>query len=91
MQLHPKKCLVEHLGHINDPRVNRTKQSALDSGCPVRRRSEPGPQHAAENLVTLRRLALNLLKFDQTKKRGVRGKQLNASWDHAYLLRLIGI
>ena len=47
--------------------------------------------HAAQNLATLRRLALNLLKSEKTKKRGVRGKQLNASWDHAYLLRLIGI
>ena len=45
--------------------------------------------HAAENLATLRRLALNLLKKDQTKKRGIRGKQLNASWDHPYLLRLL--
>ena len=48
-------------------------------------------RHAAENLATLRRLALNLLKSEKTKKRGVRGKQLNASGDHAYLLRLIGI
>lgn len=45
--------------------------------------------HAAENLATLRRLALNLLKQDQTKKRGIKGKQLNASWDHPYLLRLL--
>jgi len=44
--------------------------------------------YAAENLATLRRLALNLLKSEKTKKRGIRGKQLNASWDHAYLLRL---
>jgi predicted transposase YbfD/YdcC len=47
--------------------------------------------HAAENLATLRRLALNMLKTEKTKKRGIRGKQLNASWDHAYLLRLLGI
>jgi predicted transposase YbfD/YdcC len=47
--------------------------------------------YAAENLATLRRFALNLLKSEKTKKRGIRGKQLNASWDHAYLLRLIGI
>lgn len=46
--------------------------------------------YAAENLATLRRLALNLLKRDKTKKRGIRGKQLNAGWDHAYLLRLLG-
>lgn len=47
--------------------------------------------YAAENLATLRRLALNLLKNEKTKKRGIRGKQLNASWDHAYLLKLLGI
>jgi predicted transposase YbfD/YdcC len=47
--------------------------------------------YAAENLATLRRLALNLLKRDKTKRRGIKGKQLNAGWDHAYLLRLLGI
>jgi predicted transposase YbfD/YdcC len=47
--------------------------------------------YAAENLATLRRLALNLLKKENTKKRGIKGKQLNASWNHAYLLRLLGI
>jgi predicted transposase YbfD/YdcC len=47
--------------------------------------------YAAENLATLRRLALNLLKREKTKRRGIRGKQLNAGWDHAYLLKLLGI
>jgi len=47
--------------------------------------------YAAENLATLRRLALNLLKRETTKKRGIKGKQLNAGWNHAYLLRLLGI
>jgi len=46
---------------------------------------------AAENLATLRRLALNMLKKETSKKRGIKGKQLNASWDHAYLLKLLGI
>lgn len=45
--------------------------------------------HAAENLATLRRLALNLLKRDKSKKRGIRGKMLNAGWDHPYLLKLL--
>jgi len=47
--------------------------------------------HAAENLATLRRLALNMLKKETTKKRGIKGKQLNASWNHSYLLRLLGV
>jgi predicted transposase YbfD/YdcC len=47
--------------------------------------------YAAENLATLRRLAMNLLKSEKTKKRGIRGKQNSASWDHAYLLKLLGI
>lgn len=46
---------------------------------------------AAANLATLRRLALNLLKREKTKKRGIRGKQLNASWNHPYLLKLLGV
>jgi len=47
--------------------------------------------NAAENLATLRRLAVNMLRQEKTKKRGIKGKQLNASWDHAYLLKLLGI
>ena len=47
--------------------------------------------YAAENLATLRRLALNLLKREKTKKRGIKAKMLNASWHHPYLLRLLGV
>jgi predicted transposase YbfD/YdcC len=46
---------------------------------------------AAENLATLRRLALNMLRREKTKKRGIKGKQLNAGWDQAYLLKLLGV
>lgn len=53
-------------------------------------RSRARSGHAAENLATLRRFALNLLKRDKTKKRGIKGKQLNAGWDHAYLTSLLG-
>lgn len=53
-------------------------------------RSRARTGHAAENLATLRRLALNVLKGERTKKRGIRGKQLNAGWDHSYLLKLLG-
>lgn len=52
-------------------------------------RSRARAGHAAANLATLRRLALNLLQQDRSRKRGIKGKQLNAAWDHAYLLRLL--
>jgi len=45
--------------------------------------------HAAQNFSRLRRIALNLLRRETTKKRGIKGKRLNAAWDHDYLLRLL--
>jgi len=47
--------------------------------------------HAAENLGTLRRLVLNLLRRDTHCQSGIKGKQLNAAWDHAYLQSLLGL
>jgi len=47
--------------------------------------------HAAENLATLRRLALNLLKQDTTKKSSLRGKILWAGWDNSFLEGLLKI
>jgi len=45
--------------------------------------------HSAQNFSRLRRIALNLLRRDTSKKRGIKGKRLNAAWDHEYLLRLL--
>lgn len=45
--------------------------------------------HSAENFSRLRRIALNLLKRDKSRKRGIKGKRLNAAWDHDYLLKLL--
>lgn len=45
--------------------------------------------YAAENLATLRHLALNLLRQDTQKKRGIKTKQKCAGWDHRYLLSLL--
>lgn len=45
---------------------------------------------AAENLGLLRRLVLNQLRRDTRCQTGIKGKQLNASWDHAYLQSLLG-
>jgi predicted transposase YbfD/YdcC len=48
--------------------------------------------HAAENLATLRRWALNLLKADTRKaKRSLKGRSKAAGWDHAYLLHLLAL
>lgn len=45
--------------------------------------------HAAENYSRLRRLALNLLKKDKTRKVGLKSKTKVCSWDHDYLLQIL--
>ena len=45
--------------------------------------------HAATHLAPLRHRALNLLRKDTPKKRGVRGKQKIAAWDHRSLVKLL--
>ena len=47
--------------------------------------------HSAQNFSLLNRIALNILKHDTSSKRGIKGKRLNAAWDHPYLLKLLGI
>ncbi len=47
--------------------------------------------YAAENLALLRHMALNILKGETTKKRGIKGKQKIAGWNHSYLLKLLAI
>ena len=47
--------------------------------------------YAAENLAILRHISLNILKQETTKKRGIKGKQKNAGWNHLYLLKLLAI
>ena len=48
--------------------------------------------YASENLATLRRWSLNLIKADQQKKkRSLKGRQKAAGWDNRYLLHLLGI
>ena len=48
--------------------------------------------HAAENLATLRRWALNLLKTDPRKaRRSLKAKIKAAGWDHHYLLHLLSL
>jgi len=47
--------------------------------------------HAAENFSRLRRVALNLLRQDQSVKVGVQAKRHKAGWDESYLLKILGI
>ncbi|MFO1477168.1 MAG: ISAs1 family transposase [Verrucomicrobiota bacterium] len=48
--------------------------------------------YASENLATLRRWALNLIKTDtQKKKRSLKGRMKAAGWDNRYLLHLLGL
>jgi len=47
--------------------------------------------HAAQNFSILNRIALNILKQDKSSKRGIKGKRLNAAWNHPYLLKLLGV
>lgn len=45
--------------------------------------------HAPQNLAILRQIALNLLKQETSRKRGVKGKRLLAGWDEGYLLKVL--
>jgi predicted transposase YbfD/YdcC len=45
--------------------------------------------HAPENLSTLRRLALNLIRHEKTAKLGVKNKRLKAGWDDNYLCKVL--
>ena len=45
--------------------------------------------HAAQNFSLLNRIALNLIKHEQSKKRSVKGKRLDAGWNNDYLLKIL--
>lgn len=45
--------------------------------------------HAAENMNTIRKIALNTVKKNKTSKRGVKGKRKQAAWDNTYLEELL--
>jgi predicted transposase YbfD/YdcC len=45
--------------------------------------------YAAQNFSMLNRIALNLIKQEQSKKRSVKGKRLDAGWNNDYLLKIL--
>ena len=45
--------------------------------------------HATENLAIVRRIALNLLKQEQTHKRGISCRRKRAGWDNQYLMEVL--
>jgi predicted transposase YbfD/YdcC len=45
--------------------------------------------YAAQNFSLLNRIALNLVKNEQSRKRSVKGKRLDAGWNNDYLLKIL--
>lgn len=46
--------------------------------------------HSAENLALIRKLALNLLRLEPSRKHGIKASRLRAGWDTTYLLQVLG-
>jgi predicted transposase YbfD/YdcC len=47
--------------------------------------------NSAENFSILRRITLNLVQLDKTRKTGVKNCRLKAGWDNAYMEKLLGM
>ncbi len=45
--------------------------------------------HGAENLATLRQMAVNLLKQEKSAKGGIHNKRMQAAWDEDYLVNVL--
>jgi predicted transposase YbfD/YdcC len=45
--------------------------------------------YAAQNFSLLNRITLNLVKHEQSRKRSVKGKRLDAGWNNDYLLKIL--
>jgi len=47
--------------------------------------------HSAQNLATVRRIALNLLTQEKTHKKGIGCKRKTAGWNHKYLMTVLNM
>jgi hypothetical protein len=45
--------------------------------------------YSAQNFSMINRIALNLIKKEQSKKRSVKGKRLDAGWNNEYLVKIL--
>jgi hypothetical protein len=54
-------------------------------------RSRARVGHAAQNLALLRRLALNVVRREQSRKISLRSRRNRAGWDNAYLEKVLGL
>ncbi len=45
--------------------------------------------HAPANLAVVRRIALNLLRQESSRKLGLQGQRRRAGWDEAYLAKVM--
>ena len=45
--------------------------------------------HAPDNFVVLRHIALNMIKKEASVKKSIKAKRLRAGWDHDYLLKVL--
>ena len=45
--------------------------------------------YAAQNMATIRKISLNILKNSKSKQGGVKAKRLQAAWDNTYLEELL--
>jgi predicted transposase YbfD/YdcC len=52
-------------------------------------KSRKRDRNAAENYSIVLRMALNLVKSENTTKRSIKGKRLKVGWDDGYLLCLL--
>ena len=69
--------------------MGRGERSSLDAGAFGEDGSAVRVGRSAENMSTLRRLALNLVKEEKSLKTGAAAKRKRAGWDLEYLRTIL--